>query len=242
MLLLAFSGPVLGTNCYIVAPDGGRECLIVDPGIGLDEQIDKILDEHELHPAAALITHGHLDHTFSLAQLCQRRDLPVYLHHEDVYRLADPIGTLGPQLAPGFAGFADDWTAPPDVRPFDGDETELELAGVRLRAIHAPGHTEGSTLYFVPRPDDTTTSLLEPGSAPTPLTSLCFTGDVLFAGTIGRTDLPGGDDALMQRTRRWLAQPEAAGGLPDATTVLPGHGEASTFGQERSTNPYLQGL
>jgi hypothetical protein len=117
VLLLAFASPVLGTNCYIVAPDGSDECVLVDPGIGIDEQIDKILDEYSLRPVAALVTHGHVDHTFSLAQLCRRRDLPVYIHEADVYRLDDPIGTLGPELAPSFAGFADDWSKPADIRP-----------------------------------------------------------------------------------------------------------------------------
>lgn len=226
MLLLAFTGPVLGTNCYVVAPDDGRECLVIDPGIGVDEQVDKILAEHSLHPAAALVTHGHLDHTFALAQLCQRRELPVYVNEADAYRLSDPIRTLGPELAPMFAGFADDWKTPPDLRTFP-DSQRFELAGIDLHALHAPGHTEGSTLFYLPRQDDTTANL-------------CFTGDVLFAGTIGRTDLPGGDDDLMRHTLTELAKPESAGGMPDATTVLPGHGDPSTIGQERATNPYLR--
>ncbi|TDE08580.1 MBL fold metallo-hydrolase [Jiangella asiatica] len=238
MLVLAIAAPVLGTNCYVVAPDGGDECVVVDPGIGVDEQLEKVLDERGLRPAGVLVTHGHLDHTFTLSPLCQRRDLPVYLHERDAYRLSDPVGTLGPQLATQFAGLATGWVAPSDVRPFTGDQVDLHLAGIELRAIHAPGHTEGSTLYLVP-----STNLLEaPGSAPMPSAPLCFTGDVLFAGTIGRTDLPGGDDTLMRRTRELLARPEAAGGLPDATTVLPGHGESSTLGRERATNPYLRGL
>lgn len=224
MLLLAIAAPVLGTNCYIVAPDDADECLLVDPGIGVVEQVEKVLDERGLRPAGVLVTHGHLDHTFSLSPLCQRRELPVYLHERDAYRLSDPLGSLGPQLASQFAGLAAGWVVPHDVRAFDGAEAAVTVAGVELRAIHAPGHTEGSTLYHVPGAD------------------LCFTGDVLFAGTIGRTDLPGGDDALMLETRRWLASSAAAGGLPDATTVLPGHGEASTLGQERATNPYLRGL
>lgn len=228
MLLLSFAGPVLGTNCYVIAADGGRECLVIDPGIGLDAQVDAILSEHELTPVAALVTHGHIDHTFALAQLCHRRDLPVYLHEADAYRLDDPIRTLGPDLAPMLAGLADDWVRPPDVRTFTGSP-ELDLAGITVRAVHAPGHTEGSTLYHVPRQDDTTAHL-------------CFTGDVLFAGTIGRTDLPGGDDATMRHTLAELARPETGGGLPDATTVLPGHGEPSTIGQERAGNPYLRDL
>ncbi|PSK96928.1 glyoxylase-like metal-dependent hydrolase (beta-lactamase superfamily II) [Haloactinopolyspora alba] len=228
MLLHSLTAPVLGTNCYVLAPDGGRQCVLVDPGIAVDEQVDALLAEHLLEPVAALVTHGHVDHTFALAQLCQRRDLPVYLHEADAYRLADPIGTLGPDLAPMLAALADDWVEPPDVRTFS-DGSPLWLAGIRIEPVHSPGHTEGSTLYHVPSQDGSDGSM-------------CFTGDVLFAGTIGRTDLPGGDDERMRHTLGELARPEADGGLADATTVLPGHGESSTLGQERTTNPYLRQL
>jgi glyoxylase-like metal-dependent hydrolase (beta-lactamase superfamily II) len=228
VLLLAFASPVLGTNCYIVAPDGSDECVLVDPGIGIDEQIDKILDEYSLRPVAALVTHGHVDHTFSLAQLCRRRDLPVYIHEADVYRLDDPIGTLGPELAPSFAGFADDWSKPADIRPVRHGQV-LELAGMTIRVLHAPGHTEGSALYYLARPDDASANL-------------CFTGDVVFAGTVGRTDLPGGDPELMRATLAQIARPEADGGLPDATALLPGHGDGDSLGRQRVTNPYLNNL
>lgn len=221
MLVLTLVAPVLGTNCYVVAPDGGRECVVIDPGIGVEEQLEKAFAEHSLEPAAVLVTHGHLDHTYALSELCRRRDLPVHLHQEDVYRLSDPLGSLGPQLAQQFAHFVEGWTPPPDVRPFEGAETQLDLAGVGLRAIHAPGHTEGSTLYQLPAD------------------GIVFTGDVLFAGTVGRTDLPGGDDALMRATLTRLA---SADGLPGPTTVRPGHGPASTLDRERASNPYLRGL
>ena len=222
MLLLTLVAPVLGTNCYVVAPDGGRECVVIDPGIGVDEQLEKAFAEHGVEPAAVLVTHGHLDHTYTLSELCRRRDLPVHLHQDDVYRLSDPLGSLGPQLAQQFAQFADGWTVPADVRPFTAADTELELAGVGLRAIHAPGHTEGSTLYYLP------------GDG-----GVVFTGDVLFAGTVGRTDLPGGDDALMRATLTRLASDDE---LPGLTTVRPGHGPASTLDRERASNPYLRGL
>jgi len=194
VLLLTLVAPVLGTNCYVVAPDGGRECVVIDPGIGVDEQLEKAFAEHGVEPAAVLVTH----------------------------RLSDPLGSLGPQLAQQFAQFADGWTVPADVRPFTAADTELELAGVGLRAIHAPGHTEGSTLYYLP------------GDG-----GVVFTGDVLFAGTVGRTDLPGGDDALMRATLTRLASDDE---LPGLTTVRPGHGPASTLDRERASNPYLRGL
>ncbi|MGH8827786.1 MAG: MBL fold metallo-hydrolase [Jiangellaceae bacterium] len=223
MLLLTVPAPVLGTNCYLLAVEDGHECVIVDPGIGLDEKVDEGMAEYGLRPAAVLITHGHLDHTFSLAQLCRRHELPVYIHEADAYRLADPLGTVSPEFAHLFAPLADDWSPPPDIRPLRGGE-ELELAGLGIEVLHAPGHTEGSTLYRLPAPDDHTANL-------------CLTGDVLFAGTIGRTDLPGGDHATMLTTLATVVL-----GLADATTVLPGHGEPSTIGRERATNPFLKDL
>lgn len=227
MLLLTIAAPVLGTNCYLLAHEGSRECVVVDPGIGLDEKIDEGLVEHQLTPVAALITHGHLDHTFSLAQLCRRHDLPVYIHTADVYRLDDPLGTLSADLAHAFAGFADDWSVPPDVRPVQGGD-HLDLAGLDISVIGAAGHTEGSALYYVHAVD------------PARAADLVFTGDVLFAGTVGRTDLPGGDPSVMAGSLAGLALDEADGGMPGSTMVLPGHGESTTIARERASNPFLQ--
>lgn len=228
MLLITVVSPVLGANCYVVAVDGSRECLIIDPGIRLDRDIDAVMAKHSLRPIAALITHGHVDHTFGLTGLCQRYDMPVYLHEADAYRLDDPIGTLGLNLASLFAELGNDWAVPSDVRTFSHHDP-LELAGIRIHPMHAPGHTEGSTLYYCPASSND-----QPG--------LCFTGDVLFAGTIGRTDLPGGNSDVMRRTLERLAQPESAGGLPEQTIVLPGHGDSSTLKRERDTNPHLRRL
>ncbi|NEE01320.1 MBL fold metallo-hydrolase [Phytoactinopolyspora halotolerans] len=244
MQLLSFPSPVLGTNCYILAREGGDQCVVIDPGIGVDAQLVELLEERALRPAAALVTHGHVDHTYGLAGLCRRWEIPVYIHGADEYRLDDPIGTLGPELASALGALADDWSRPSDVRPLTGDE-DLELAGVSVRVMHAPGHTEGSTLYSVdppypaPAPGDGAAAPLDQNAAEPPW---LFTGDVLFAGTIGRTDLPGGDTEVMQRTLRWLATPESAGGLPDAMAVLPGHGEGDSLGRQRSVNPFLRDL
>lgn len=227
VLLLTLVSPVLGANCYVVAREGSAQCVVVDPGIAVDDQLGAAFAEHGLNPVAALVTHGHLDHTLSLAPLCRRHEIPVYVHAADRYRLGDPLGTLGAELAPAFAGMLEGWAVPADVRTVD-DGDRLRLADLDIEVIGVPGHTEGSTFYDVHAPD---------GAA-----DLCFTGDVLFAGTVGRTDLPGGDPDLMAASLAGIALPAREDRFPDDTTVLPGHGAASTFARERATNPFLLAL
>ena len=221
MLVAGFPAAAFGTNCYVVATGPGQECLVVDPGVGVQDQLDELLREHRLQPVAVLLTHGHLDHTFSVTPVCGARGIPAYVHSADRYRLEDPISTLGPQLKQMF-GSRLTWTEPDDVRELS-DATVLSLAGLELTVDHAPGHTEGSILLRTPVAGD--------------VPPLCLTGDVLFAGSIGRTDLPGGDGAAMRRSLRTKILP-----LADETVVLPGHGPQTTIGAERASNPYLRDL
>src|SRR6195952_3680674 len=88
-----------GTNCFVVAAGPGEQCVVIDPGVGVTGQLDEVIAEHRLHPVAVLLTHGHLDHTFSVLPVCQARDVPAYIHGEDRYALADPWTSLG--LRPG---------------------------------------------------------------------------------------------------------------------------------------------
>lgn len=219
MLVAGFPAAMFGTNCYVVATGPGQECLVVDPGIGVEDQLDELLKEHRLQPVAVILTHGHLDHTFSVTPVCGARGVPAYVHSADRYRLVDPMSTLGPQLTEMFAGRLE-WTEPDDVRELT-DGTVLQLAGLEVVVDHAPGHTEGSVLFRTPAAAD------EP--------PVCFSGDVLFAGSIGRTDLLGGDHAAMERSLRGKILP-----LDDATVVLPGHGPQTTIGRERVSNPFLR--
>lgn len=207
----------------MVAPDGGNQCVVVDPGYGIEHKLSDAFSEYAVEPAAILVTHGHIDHICGVPGLVDDQNVPVYIGGADAYRLADPIGTLSPDLAGVLASLADGWREPPDVRHISAPRLQLDVAGLSFEAIHAPGHTQGATLYRVA--DDHHDVLL--------------TGDVLFAGTIGRTDLPGGDVDQMADTLRWIATPEFEGGLPDTVEVLPGHGEPSTLGRERTSNPYL---
>jgi hydroxyacylglutathione hydrolase len=231
VLAVAFPAAAFDTNCYVLAPGPGEECLVVDPGIGVEQTLGAVLEEHGLRPAAVLLTHGHVDHVYSVTPVCGGTTA-AYIHTDDRYRLADPLGGLDPgMLAMMEAQFGRraTWAEPEHVVEV-GDREQLDLAGLPLTVLHAPGHTEGSVMFAL---DD-----LPEGLPPEEgLDRTVVSGDVLFAGSIGRTDLPGGDDAAMRRSLRDVVLP-----LPDSTLVLTGHGPATTMRRERGSNPYLRGL
>lgn len=225
MLVTGFPSAVFGTNCYVVAPAAGQECLVVDPGIEVVETLAEVLAEHRLRPAAVLLTHGHVDHVYSVTPVCGAHGIAAHVHADDAYRLADPLGTLDPGLVTMLErqfGRRATWAGPDDVRTL-ADGERLRVAGLEVEVVHAPGHTEGSVMFRLagaPEGIDAAATVLS--------------GDVLFAGSIGRTDLPGGDGRAMVRSLREKVLP-----LADDTLVLPGHGPATTMARERATNPYL---
>jgi glyoxylase-like metal-dependent hydrolase (beta-lactamase superfamily II) len=221
VLVAGFPARAFGTNCYVVAPGAGEECVVVDPGIDVVPQLDEVLAEHRLRPVAVLLTHGHLDHTFSVTPVCGARDVPAFIHPDDAELLADPAKGMGPQLQAMMGQLT--WTEPDDVRTMD-DGAVLHLAGLEITVDHAPGHTRGSVMFRLPGTE-------------VDASQLCLSGDVLFAGSIGRTDLPGGDTATMLRSLATKVLP-----LPDDVLVLPGHGDRTTIGRERATNPFLREL
>lgn len=218
MLVTGFPAGAFAANCYIVAPAPGEECVIIDPGQDAERGIEELLARYRLKPVAVLLTHGHIDHVWSVGPVCGAKGIPAWIHPADRGLLADPASGLalnvGQEL---FGGIT--FTEPDDVRELT-DGAALELAGVQLTVGHVPGHTPGS-VTFRGGADD--------------LDAL-FSGDLLFAGSIGRTDLPGGDHATMLKS---LARTLT---LPDETVVLPGHGPQTTVGAERGTNPFLTGL
>ena len=220
MLVTGFPAAAFGTNCFVVAPGAGQECVVVDPGIDVVAQLDRVLAEHRLRPVAVLLTHGHLDHTFSVAPVCGARGVAAYVHSGDRELLADPMKGFGPQMRSMFGGRLQ-WSEPDDVAVLE-DGAVLQLAGLELTVDHAPGHTPGSVMFRLPADAG--------GSG----AQTCLSGDVLFAGSIGRTDLPGGDYPTMLGS---LAGKVLT--LPDETVVLPGHGPATTIGRERASNPFL---
>ena len=235
MLTIGFPAAVFATNCYILATGPGQECLVVDPGIGVEDRVAEVCRENGLRPAAVLLTHGHLDHVYAVTPVCggdTAAALPAYIHGDDRYRLKDPLasmdGGLLAMLEQEFGRRAT-WTEPSNIVELDSGAT-VGLAGLEVATAHAPGHTEGSVMFTVP---DLPAQL----GASSGLSATCLSGDVLFAGSIGRTDLAGGSGEAMTRSLRDVVLPMA-----DDTLVLPGHGPATTIGQERETNPYLQGL
>ncbi|HVM26823.1 MAG TPA: MBL fold metallo-hydrolase [Mycobacteriales bacterium] len=225
MLVRGFPAQAFDTNCYVVAPGPGEQCVVVDPGIGVEAQLDELLAEHRLQPVAVLLTHGHLDHTFSVTPVCGARGISAYIHPADRDQLADPVKYLSPQSGSLFGGRLS-WTEPDDVELLD-PSAPLELAGLHVSVDLAPGHTPGSVVFRLP-------GVEAGGEAAAPI---LLSGDVLFAGSIGRTDLPGGSWDQMQASLRDVVLP-----LADDTIVLPGHGPATTIERERTTNPFLQDL
>lgn len=226
MLVVGFPAAAFATNCYVVAPAAGEECLVVDPGIGVLDQLAEVLAEHRLRPAAVMLTHGHIDHVYSVTPVCGAHAVAAHVHPEDRYRLADPLSSVDPALLAMFEqqfGERASWREPSDVVLLTGDRP-LQLAGLTLDVVHAPGHTEGSVMFRLPGGPD---GVAAGGTL--------LAGDVLFAGSIGRTDLPGGDHAAMMRSLR-----DKVLTLPDDLLVLPGHGPATTIGRERGANPFLR--
>jgi hydroxyacylglutathione hydrolase len=195
------------------------------------ETLREVLAEHRLRPAAVLLTHGHVDHVYSVTPVCGA-DTAAYIHADDRYRLHDLLGRSNPGLIAMFEqqfGQAATWTEPSTVVEIV-DGTRLVLAGMDVEVLHAPGHTEGSVMFGLDLVPDGLAGQVD-------VDRTMLTGDVLFAGSIGRTDLPGGDPVAMQRSLHDVVLP-----LPDTTLVLPGHYRATTIAQERQTNPYLKDL
>ena len=221
MILEVLPAAAFGTNCWIFAPSKNSEAFIVDPGITaptIVPAVAQILRRHNLKPIATLVTHGHLDHTFSVLPFSQEYGVPTYIQQRDRKLLANPFLALEKdgQSAAIMASFGiTTFSEPEDVREFVGGE-RFELAGFSIETIHAPGHTAGSAMFIV---ND----------------EFLISGDVLFNNGIGRTDLPTGSAQAMVETliNKVLT-------LDDELNVLPGHGPVTTIGRERKQSPYLQ--
>jgi glyoxylase-like metal-dependent hydrolase (beta-lactamase superfamily II) len=219
VLVAAFPAGSFQTNCYVVAPAAGEQCVVIDPGQDAAGGVDEVVREHGLQPVAVLLTHGHIDHMWSVTPVCGAHGIPAYVHKADRELLTDPGKALSAQTNAMLGGLQ--LFEPDEVREIS-DGGGLELAGLRFAIDLAPGHTAGSVTFRTAdgAPDD---------DAP-----MLFAGDLLFAGSVGRSDLPTGDPYAMRESLRQVLR------LADETLVLPGHGGLTTIGRERATNPYLQ--
>jgi len=221
LILEVVKADFFATNCWIFAAGAGSECFIVDPGMAIPDlvgPIGEVLERHNLKPIATVVTHGHLDHTFSVAPLDAKYGLATYIHPKDREFLANPHGILTPggPIIPileqmGVTTFAE----PREVLDLSHGIT-IEIAGFKLKALHAPGHTPGSTVFVV---ND----------------EFLISGDVLFQNGIGNTSMRLGSSVDMKRSLRNVILP-----LDDELIVLPGHGPETTIGRERKNNDYLQ--
>ncbi|MET1006457.1 MAG: MBL fold metallo-hydrolase [Propionibacteriaceae bacterium] len=224
MFIASFPAGPWQTNCYVVATGPGAECVIVDPGMDATSGVREVVDEHHLKPVAVMLTHGHLDHMYSVTPICSSYDSTCWIHPDDRGLLADPLRAMSAEtsaMLAQLAGGSPTFVEPDDVREMV-DGALVSVAGVDFSCLHAPGHTPGSIMFRTPYDNDAD------------IDSVVFTGDVLFAGSIGRTDLPGGSTEAMLNSLRTKVLP-----LPDAAVVLPGHGQQTTIGRERTSNPYL---
>jgi hydroxyacylglutathione hydrolase len=202
-----FVAPGFGENSYVVWRDASRSAVVIDPG-NVVPPVLALLAEEQLELTAILLTHAHLDHVEGVARLFAETNAPIHLHPADRF-LYDHVALQAQQ----FGMKAD---TPPDVSHALQHGQSLEIGGVRYDVRHVPGHSPGHVLFHIE----------EAQSA--------FVGDVVFQGSIGRTDLPGGDFAqLIESIRAEVLS------LPDITTLYPGHGPPTTVGHERATNPFL---
>lgn len=198
-------GPVQ-TNCYFAVNDETKEMILIDPGANADRLI-QIIEEEKLNPVAILLTHGHFDHAGGAAEVAARFGIKVYAEEHERETLDDPKLNLS-----GWTGAETTYHA--DV--FLKDEQEFDLAGFHIRVLITPGHTVGGCCYYFAYQD------------------ALFSGDTLFAQSVGRTDFPKGSASALIRGIKEKLLP-----LPDEVTVYTGHNDTTTIGTERRYNPYL---
>ena len=206
MYLDVFDRNPFGTNCWMLGVDGSDDAVVVDPGFEPDA-VHAMLAGAGRRPVAVLLTHAHGDHAESAGAFAG--DVPVYLHGADVVAY-DDVDAWNP-------GFSNPLVPVKDLRAL-GDGQGLSIAGMGIEVLHTPGHTPGHCAFLLDN------------------RVLLLSGDLVFAGSIGRSDFPNSDPAAMARSlERFL-------GLPDDLRILPGHGPETTVGRERATNPFLREL
>lgn len=222
MFLASFPAGPWQANCYLLAGPGSHEVVLIDPGVEAAATVEQVVTEHNLTVVAVVGTHGHIDHIASAAPLADRYQVPLWLHPADRQLLTDPAAGLGEAAIPLLTELGLARLSEPGLLEEFHDGQAVRLAGLDFEIVHVPGHTAGSVLLRLAVPSGE------------PVDEIVFTGDTVFAGSIGRTDLPGGDPQAMRRSLAERVLP-----LPDAAALLPGHGPQTLMATERTTNPYL---
>jgi glyoxylase-like metal-dependent hydrolase (beta-lactamase superfamily II) len=223
VLIAGFPAGPWAANCYVVATGPGAECVVVDPGKDATAGVEEIVRQHRLKPVSVLVTHGHVDHMWCVAPVAGTYDATAYVHPADRHLLADPMAGMSAETTAMMLGGKYTFAEPDRVEELV-DAQSIELAGITFTVDHTPGHTPGSITFRTPHEQEDVSEVM-------------FAGDLLFSGSIGRTDLPGGDHRAMLRSLR-----DKVLTLRDDVVVLPGHGEQTSIGRERATNPFLLDL
>ena len=194
------------TNCYVLVNTETQECLVIDPGAAAVQLAERIRRDG-YKPQAVLLTHGHFDHAGAAEDLAEDFGIKIYAHEAEKETLSDSGKNVSWMVGKEESYHADEYVK---------DEQELDLAGFHIRVFHTPGHTEGGCCYYLPYED------------------VLFSGDTLFAQSVGRTDFPGGSMSQIVRSIK-----EKLMVLPEHTTVYPGHNDVTSIESERMYNPYL---
>lgn len=222
MDIFGFPAGPFQTNCYVAtgamtAEGVATPCVVIDPGFGALNALIPELEKRRWAPEAIILTHGHIDHIRDVAQMAEHYDIPVFIHSDDEFFLHTPQSASA-QMG---AMFQIDQMKPYETATTFEDGEEVKFAGLAFSVIHAPGHSPGCVMLRTSDGAD----------------EVVFSGDVLFNGSIGRTDLPYSDPSAMQKSLVEKVMP-----LEDDLMILPGHGPTSTIGQEKAANPFLQNL
>ena len=229
MRIHVFVADLFAANCAVVVDEESKQAVIIDPGLGVADQVLQFVADEEVEVVAICITHGHLDHVADVSKLAAHLNAPVFIGSGDAYRLTDPSQQLPSAFIQPFQQqwLSHGWTRPSMVEQV-GEDDVVNLGNHMLQAIPAPGHTEGSTLWLLDTP-----AKFE-GAFSTEAERVLFTGDVLFADSIGRTDLLGGNNKLMVESLEVFDE------LDPSLTVMAGHGPLTTVGTEVNENMHLR--
>ncbi len=224
MFIVSFPSGAWQANCYIIASENSdispRPAIVIDPGMDSKATLDSYCKEHDLVLEAVIATHGHVDHIADGAAIANERSIPFYLHRDDHFMLTEPARGLGEGSEDLIRNLLGTTTLPMphDLRCIE-DGLTISHAGVEFSAVHCPGHSPGSVVLIGTHQSK----------------QVVLSGDVLFASSVGRVDLPGGDARQMISSLRKLDEI-----LADDAAILPGHGASTVMEIERHMNPFLK--